>query len=258
MVAIMLVTLPPEAFDGFEKTTNAEALKRQGLTLETLEPMPLSIGKALLVVGGQVVQNIKLHKWFMMVSTPEFTALVSVQIPDSAAGKYSDATLRTALASLAVRAQVPVEEQLSQIPFKVGELAGFHVGGVMAGRAVLLTDAPDGVAPSHQPQIVVAVANGGPTMAADRENFARDIFDSTPNLKDVRIVSAEPLRIGGQPGHQIMARGKESATGEDVTIVQWLRFGTGGYMHLIGVARTGVWTQSYARFRQVRDGIELR
>jgi hypothetical protein len=29
-------------------------------------------------------------------------------------------------------------------------------------------------------------------------------------------------------------------------------------MHLIGVAPTGVWTQAYARFRQVRDGIEQR
>jgi hypothetical protein len=29
-------------------------------------------------------------------------------------------------------------------------------------------------------------------------------------------------------------------------------------MHVIAVARTEAWTQAYARFRQVRDGVELR
>jgi hypothetical protein len=123
----------------------------------------------------------------------------------------------------------------------------------------MLTDAAaDVAAPSHDPQMVVAVAPGGPAQPADREIFARDTFAAIPNLKDVHVVSAEPLRIGGMPGYQIMAQGKENATGADVSIVQWLRFGTGGYMHLIAVARTDAWPQAYQRFRQVRDGIELR
>jgi hypothetical protein len=29
-------------------------------------------------------------------------------------------------------------------------------------------------------------------------------------------------------------------------------------MHLIGVARTEAWTGAYARFRQVRDGVDTR
>ena len=40
--------------------------------------------------------------------------------------------------------------------------------------------------------------------------------------------------------------------------MQWLRFGGSAYLHLVGVARSDGWTQAYARFRQVRDGIELR
>jgi hypothetical protein len=41
-------------------------------------------------------------------------------------------------------------------------------------------------------------------------------------------------------------------------VVQWLRFGGGAYLHLIGVSRTDAWTPAYTRFRQVRDGIESR
>src|SRR5262245_20338990 len=258
-VAIVLVALPPEAYAGLEKSADAEALKRQGVTVEKREPLSLAIGKALLVIDRQEAQALKLHKWILMASAPEFTALVTVQIQDAAQTKYPAAAIHSALASLVARPEVPIQEQLSLVPCKLGELAGFRVGGVIGGRAVMLTDALANVTgPTHDPQIVIAVAPGGPAQAADRENFARDTFAAIPNLKDVRIVSAEPLRIGGLPGYQIMAQGKENATGVDVSIVQWLRFGTGGYMHLIAVARTDAWPQAYPRFRRVRDGIDLR
>ena len=258
-VAIILVALPPQAYAGMESTANAEALKRQGMTMEAREPLSIAAGQGFLVIARQEVENLKLHKWIMVASTPALTALVTAQIPDAARAAYPDAAMRAALASLAVRQVVPVAEQLSLVPFKLGDLAGFRIGGVMSGRAVMLTDAAaDFTGPSSDPQIIVAVAPGGPAQAGDRETFAREAFGGIPNLKDVHIVSAEPLRIGGLPGHQIMAQGKENASGVDVSIVQWLRFGTGGYMHLIAVARTDVWTQAYARFRQVRDGIDLR
>ena len=154
---------------------------------------------------------------------------------------------------------MPAEEQLSLLPFRVGELAQFRIGGVIPGRAVMLTDSPsDELGPDVDAHIVVAVAPGGPGQAANRDVFARDLFATIPNLKDVHINSAEPLRIGGQPGHQVMAVGKDARTGSDVNVVQWLRFGSGAYIHMIGVARSGAWIPSYARFRQVRDGIDLQ
>ena len=103
----------------------------------------------------------------------------------------------------------------------------------------MLTDAAAvTTAASNDPRMVVAVAPGGPAQAGDRDGFARDVFSAIPNLKDVRIVSSEPLRMGMQQGHQIMATGKDNATGTDVTIVQWLRFGNGAYMQMVGVAPT--------------------
>src|SRR5262249_14029965 len=153
----------------------------------------------------------------------------------------------------------PVEEQLSLLPFRVAELGGFRVAGVLAGRALILTDAPaDGPSPNGAAQLIVGIAPGGPMQASDRDTFANDVFASIPNLKEVRRTSSEPLRVGGQPGHQIMARGKDITTGADVTIVQWLRFGGGAYLHMVGVAPSDRWTAAYARFRQVRDGIDTQ
>ena len=66
------------------------------------------------------------------------------------------------------------------------------------------------------------------------------------------------IRISGQQGHEIMASAKDPATGAELSLVQWLRFGGGAYLHVVGMAPTPAWTQAYARFRSVRDGIEGR
>ena len=259
-VAIVLVTLPPEAYADLDKTVGADSLKRQGLTLETREALTLPTGKAFLMIGRAEVDKVKLRKWILLASTPALTALVTAQIPDSSKTAYPDKALRAALTSLAVRASVPVEEQLSLLPFKVGELAGFHVGGVVPGRAVMLTDAPVGTpqlpGAGAEPHIYVAVSPGAPGQASERETFAREAFATVPNIKEVRITTSEPLRIGGQAGYQIIAEAKHPASGATVTVVQWLRFGGGGHVQMVGLARTEAWTESYARFRTVRDGIE--
>lgn len=257
--ALLVVGLPGAAFPDIEKSTTAEPLQKQGVTLETREDVTHPLGKAFLILGHQQIENQTIRKWILVVSAGDITVLVTVQVPEYAKSAYPDAAIRAALMSVAVRPAVPAEEQLSLLPFRLGELAGFKVGGVIAGRAVMLTDgAPDQPASAVDTHILVAIAPGGPAQAADRGRFAHEVFATVPNLKDIRINSSEGLRIGGQQGHQIMARGRDGASGEEVTIVQWLRFGGSAYLHVIGVARSEGWTQAYARFRQIRDGIEMR
>jgi hypothetical protein len=265
-VAIILVALPVEAYAELDKTVGAESFKRQGVTLETREAMPLSTGKAFLVIGHQEMDKTNLRKWFLVASSPALTAFVTVQVPDAAKARYPDEVIRAALSTLAVRATVPIDEQLGLVPFKIRELAGFRVAGVIPGRAVKLSDAP--ATPSGPPEaalethILVAIAPGGPAQSSERDTFARDVFATVPsvvpNLKDVRVENSEPLRIGGQQGYQILANGRDAAGGAALTMVQWLRFGGGAYLQMIGIARSDAWKDAYPRFRSVRDGIEPR
>ena len=263
-VGIILATLPADAYRDLEKSITPDALKKQGVTQETREALSLATGKAFLVIGRQEVEKVRLRKWFLIAGTSTLTALITVQIPEAAKAAYPDAAIRAALQSLAVRATIPVEEQLSLLQFKIGDLAGFGVGGVVPGRAVMLGDglgdAPGSPAPAARvdPHIFVAVAPGGPAQAGERDNFARDVFAAVPNLKESRITSAESLRMAGQQGHQIFANAKDPATGTALMVVQWLRFGGGGYLQMVGVARADGWKDAYPRFRTVRDGIEPR
>jgi len=258
-VAVVIASLPPEAYAEIERSTSADALKQRGLTFEKRESQEVGAGKGFLVIARQEVDNLKLRKWIFAVAAADLTALVTIQVPDAAKKTYPELVIRTALSTLMVRDTVPVEEQLSLLPFTVGELAQFRVGGVLAGRAIMLTDAATDAAETDiDAHMVVAVAAGGPSSTAGRDTFAREVFATVPNLKDVRISTAEPLRVAGQQGHQIMASGKDIRTGQAVNVVQWLRFGGSAYLHMIGVARSDAWLPAYARFRAVRDGIETR
>jgi len=254
-VALLLGALPAEAYPEFERSDSADGLKKLGATLEKRETLMLPTGKALLVIGRQEKQS----TWMLVASTHDLTVMVTVRIPDTSKDAYPDSALRAAFASLAVRPEVPIEEQLGLLPFKLGALAGFKIGGVLPGRGVLLTDAAAPAASrAVEPHIIVAVMPGAPPEAGERDDLARQIFRGIPDLKEVRIAGSQPLRIGGQQGHEIMATAKDPASGADITIVQWLRFGGGGYLHLVGIAPTPVWTPAYARFRSVRDGIDSR
>jgi len=253
-VAMLVGALPAEAYKEFERSDSAEGLKRLGATLEKRESLTLSTGPALLVIGHQD----KIGTWMLVASTPELTAMVTLRIPDTARDTYPDQALRAALQSVAVRAHVPVDEQLGLLPFRVATLADFTIGAVLPGRGIMLTDAVPGTADAAvAPHMVVAVMPGD-LPGGDREELAREIFHGIPNLKDVRITNAEALRIGGQQGHEIMATAKDPSTGADLKLVQWLRFGGGAFLQLVGIAPTPAWTQAYGRFRAVRDGIEPR
>jgi hypothetical protein len=266
-VAILVTGLVAAAYAEFEKADSAEDLKRQGVAVETRETLTLPSGKALLVIGhdaeapGEASKNASKNSrtWLLVASTPDLTALVTARVPEAARSAYPDAAIRAALTSLVVRPEVPVNEQLALLPFKMSELAGFRIGPILPGRAIVLTDVPGPGEKAPAPSITVTILPGTPGEAGERDELARSIFRSIPNLKEVRITESQPLRLGGaQQAHELMATAKEAASGADVTVVQWLRFGASASLHLVGVAPTAAWTQAYARFRSVRDGIEPR
>jgi hypothetical protein len=255
---IRLVALPGSAFAEIEKTMSAAALKKQGMSIEKRESFPMPTGKALLVVAQQSAGTTRIRKWLLIAPLGEITALASVEIPLSVR-RYPAPAIRTSLATLATRPYVPVDEQLTLVPFRVGELSGFRLVRVVPGLALQFTDGPkDALEATEQPHLVISVAPGGPQQPGDREQFARLALAGLPAFKDLRLTSSDSMRLGGMPGHEVRAEGKDPQSGADIEIVQWLRFGTGAYMRIVGFAPKQNWTQAFARFRAVSDGLEPR
>jgi hypothetical protein len=256
--AILIAAQPAAAYPELEKSLATETLKKQAITVDKREPMQFPFGTGILIVGKQTDDKTRYRKWLLIAQASDITALVNAQVPEQETA-YPDAVIRAALATLALRATVPDDEKLGLLPFTVADLAGFHIQNVLPGRAIMLIDTPDG-APSNgfDTHLFIAAFQGGPADGEDRAQFARLAFDQIVGIKDVKITMSEPLRIGGQSGFQTMAQAKDIKSGTDIMVAQWLRFGSGGFMQMIGIAKADGWPAALTRLRTVRDSIQLK
>jgi hypothetical protein len=263
--AILITVLPAAAFPQMDKTLDVETLKKQGVSLEKREPMQLTFGKGFLLFGRQTAEKTRYKKWLLVAGSSDLTALVTVQVPEQQSKSYPDSAVRAALATLSIRAKVPEAEELGLLPFAVGDFAGFQVEDVLRGRALMLHDGSaakdsgkDANAGGFEARMLIAALPGGPDEPEGRANFARLTFSEIGGIRDVSITMSEPLRIDNQSGYQTMAEAKDARTGADVRVIQWLRFGGGGYLQMVGIGGADSWTGVLTRLRTVRDSVELK
>jgi hypothetical protein len=255
-VAISILDLPGGAYTSLEAAAFDQT--RTGMQDFKREVFPFESGVGFLISGSNEANGVKLYKWFLLATAafgsriPNLTALVTIEVPEAARAVYTDEVVRKALQSVTFRV-VPVEEQLGMLPFKLNDLAGFHVAQVLPEGAVILTDGPtDNI--DVQPYIIVGIGRPAPSEAADRGRFARDMLTAAP-VRDLQIQSGEAMRIGGSPGYEIRAAGK-GPSGKALSLVQWVRFGSGGFVRILGVVDTDRWPDLFTRFRTVRDGVD--
>jgi hypothetical protein len=257
-VAALLFQLPAEAYREEEISAAVEGLKGTGFSLEKSEPFALASGKAVLVTGTRRADEGTVRHWYLFASIGDVTALVTVIVPERARQVYSDMLVREALATVAVRPE-PIQEQLQMLPFTLGELSGFRVVRAGEQASVLLTEgSSDLFTAAEQPHVLISAAPMPQVAAEDRGTFARDLLLETPSFKDFRITFAEPLRLGGGQGYEVRADARDVQTGADVSLVQWLRFGSGGFMRVLGITPKDKRSEMFPRFRAIRDGVAPR
>ena len=75
----------------------------------------------------------------MILPGPTFSGYVAVQVPENASRIYTDDAVRQMFASAVIRNEVPVEEQLGLMPFKMSELSNFkNIRTLAPGAALIL------------------------------------------------------------------------------------------------------------------------
>ena len=256
-VVVAILDLPASAFHELENAAFNNS--QRDLANVKRESFPFGSGIGFLISGTGQQNGVPVHRWSLLAqavgsAVQNLTMLINIEVPDSAQSVYSDEVIRKMLASVTFR-QAPLQEQLSLLPFKLGDLAGFRVMQVLpTGSVILAEDTTDGG--GAQPFMIVSLERGGPAEAGDRATFARDLLSTAP-VRDLTLQSAEAMRINGMPGYEIRAQGKDPA-GASVSVVQWLRFGSGGFLRVIGVSPTEKWNEAFSRFRALRDGIAAR
>ena len=182
-----------------------------------------------------------------------------MQVPENAAKIYTDDAVRQMFASAVIRNEVPVDEQLGMMPFKMNELSEFkNVRTLAPGAAVILSDNDETTGFEAAPFMLVGMIGQTAASPEDRGRFAAQIATTIPGVRDGRITMSEPVRIDGQPGYETRIDATSGKDNTPVTIVQWLRFGPQSALRIIGSSPRDQWAKAFPRFRAVRDGIQPR
>jgi len=254
---ILVAELPGEAFDSIEKQITTELQREAQIPVTRSDIQLKSGGSGFLLQGKPSGPQGPVLRWTMVAHIGGTTAVVTAIVPEQVKEVASDEAIRAAFATLTVRDTVPFEEQLSVLPFSMSDLAGFRVLKVDPGQGMLLTEgAKNLINVTEQPLVMIAIAaTQTPQQPNEREALARRLLGEIPGLKETRVTRSEPLRVAGAQGHEILIEGKDAGTGADITAVQWLRFGSGTLLRIVGMTNKANWSEMYPRFRKVRDGI---
>lgn len=256
-VVITIFDLPEAAYKALEKSAFAKVSKT--LVVDKRELFMFRGGVGYLITGHETVKGTDLRSWYLLANASDskighIAALVTVRMPEGATRLYPEREVRAALTSVSFR-QPPVAELLRLLPFKLTTLAGFRVLKVTPQGIVVLIDGPGEDLNTH-PYMIVQVGRGAPRTPELRPKFARDVLIRTP-LPGLAITSGEAMRINGVQGYEVRASAR-GAGGAPLALVQWLRFGGGGFLRIIGVTAKDSWDELFPRFRAVRDGIDPR
>lgn len=266
--AILLSQLPGEAYEQFLKAMSAGAINLPGVSNAKRELMLTDSGAAHLVVGDQEADGVKFRKWLMITRRnitdrnvdTAFSFIVTAQIPEGASEVYTEEIIRKTLTTVALRAVIPQQEILDQLPFRLTDRSDFEgVRLLVPGRAVMLTErsgARD--IPNTEAVLMISIGAGAPSQADERASFAQNVLRTIQGFNNLRVLSQEQIRIGSQPAYEIRLEGQSAADNSDVVIVQWMRFSPGGFLRLVGISPKSNWPENFTRFRRVRDGINAR
>jgi hypothetical protein len=258
-VKVLLAELPGPAFGEVEAAF--KAVPDGALGKIKPEAIETASGKAYYTAEDAVVGTDKVRRYSLIVlGSKSFSGYVAVQVAESEAKTYSDQAVKTMLASVSVRQQVPVEEQIAQMPFNLRDTADFKTVRTLApGAALLLADGNEDSGVEGSPFMVLGLIGSVPEQADDRARFAQQASASIPGLREAKITMSEPLRIEGAPGFETRIDAVSGKDSTPVTVVQWLRFGGGGLaMRVIGSSPRDKWAEAFPRFRKVRDAMKGR
>jgi hypothetical protein len=255
-LAFTFVEMPPEAFRELSAGLTAERLRDQGVSLNARQELKLGGRNAVLIEGEQKAGDAAVRKWLLLVEDPSLTAFVIAQALPGAQNRSAD-EIKMALATLAIRAPLSIEDQIAALPFRVVDRAGFRPVRTMAGNALLLTDGPkDVVVNAEQPVAILAQSTGPAPPPPQRDAFARSALLSNAIFKDALVERSQGFRQKGADWHEIVARATEIASGAPVVVTQTIRFAPAGYLRMLGVVKADAREATLPRFRALFDGVE--
>ncbi|MGV7218780.1 hypothetical protein [Bradyrhizobium sp. UFLA05-112] len=253
-VKVLVTELPPDAYGEVSNAFKANPGGAGGIKPDKIET-PAGLAYYTVETGKAGTATVK--RYSMIVPGTGFSGYVAVQVPENATKIYSDDAVRQMFATAVTRKEVPVDEQLAQMPFRITDLADFkNVRMLSPGASIVLADGDETTGFEPKPYMIIGLIGATPQQPDDRARFAQEAAMQIPGMRESRITMSEPIRVNGQPAIETRLDGVSGKDKTQVTVVQWIRFGGGTSLRIIASAPRDQWSEAFTRFRAVRDGIQ--
>lgn len=253
-VKVLVTELPPDAYGEVANALKANPGGTSGAKPDKIETQA---GLAYFTTETGKTGATVVKRYSMIVAGKGFSGYVAVQVPENATKIYSDEAVRQMFATAVIRSEVPIDEQLGQMPFKISELADFkNVRTLSPGASIILADGDEATGFEPKPYMIIGLIGSTPQQPDDRARFAEEAATQIPGVRGTRVTMSEPIRINGMPGFETRLDGISGKDKTEVTVVQWIRFGGGTSLRIIASAPRDKWSDAFTRFRAVRDGIQ--
>src|ERR1700688_1764388 len=189
-VRVLVTELPAQAYGEVANAFKANPDGAGGIKPESIETPG---GLAYYTTESAKDGATNVRRYSMILPGGAFSGYVAVQVPENASKIYSDDAVRQMFASAVLRKEVPVDEQLRLMPFKISELSDFkNVRTLAPGGAIILADGDETTGFEAQPFMLIGFIGSTSTQPDDRGRFAQQAATTIPGVRDARITMSEP------------------------------------------------------------------
>jgi hypothetical protein len=255
-VKVLVTELPSDAYGEIKKVFTENPQGAGGIKPHSIET---AAGTAYYTSETGKEGDNTVRRYSMILSGGTFSGYVAVQIPENATKVYTDDAVRQMFATAVLRSEVPIDEQLELMPFKLTDLGNFkNVRTLAPGAALILADGDETSGFEPAPFMIIGIIGATPPEPDDRARFAQQTATQIPGVREARLTMSEAIRIDGMPAYETRIDATSGKDSTPVTVVQWLRFGGPQTLRIVGSAPRDQWSTAFPRFRAVRDGIKPR
>lgn len=253
-VKVLVTELPADAYGEIKKVFTENPQGAAGIKPHSMET---PAGTAYYTAETAKEGANSVRRYSMIVSGGTFSGYIAVQIPENATRIYTEDAIQQMLATVALRKEVPVDEQLGLMPFKLTDLGNFkNIRTLAPGAALILADGDENSGFEPAPFMIIGLIGQSSPEPDDRARFAQQAATQIPGVREGRLTVSESIRIDGMPGYETRIDAISGKDNTPVTVVQWLRFGGPQMLRIVGSAPRDQWPSAFPRFRSVRDGIK--
>ncbi|HEX8651503.1 MAG TPA: hypothetical protein VF708_11745 [Pyrinomonadaceae bacterium] len=230
--SIQVTEFPAPYSITFAALSDTAQLTKRGISLLSRREVSVGRLKGMLLQVRQSASGLEYLKWILNFGDEEESVSIVATFPKGLEKELSEKLKRSILtATWEKERNIPPTEGLDFTIVDKGEM-------ILAKRvANVLIYTKDGMLPklSNDEPLFVAGSSVSKINVEERENFAKSRIAQTATITDIGIEQSENITIDNLAGYEVVAKGKDIVSGQEMVIYQTILFKDQGYYIMVGL-----------------------